>query len=75
MFVPVSQALDGHKSDDSSSRRDSSTEIFSDSTKEGWLHFRQLNTEKSKVRNLSVPLTDFLSNHYFKSIFYFSIFV
>ncbi|XP_016121103.1 rho GTPase-activating protein 21-like, partial [Sinocyclocheilus grahami] len=41
-------ALDGHKSDDSSSRRDSSTEIFSDSTKEGWLHFRQLNTEKGK---------------------------
>uniref|UniRef100_A0A671P061 Rho GTPase-activating protein 21-like n=1 Tax=Sinocyclocheilus anshuiensis TaxID=1608454 RepID=A0A671P061_9TELE len=35
-------------SDDSSSRRDSSTEIFSDSTKEGWLHFRQLNTEKGK---------------------------
>lgn len=42
------KALDGNKSDDSSSRRDSSTEIFSDSTKEGWLHFRQLNTEKSK---------------------------
>ncbi|XP_051556796.1 rho GTPase-activating protein 21-like isoform X2 [Myxocyprinus asiaticus] len=42
------KALDGHKSDDSSSRRDSSTEIFNDSTKEGWLHFRQLNTEKSK---------------------------
>ncbi|XP_057190850.1 rho GTPase-activating protein 21 isoform X1 [Triplophysa rosa] len=42
------KALDGHKSDDSSSRRDSSTEIFSDSTKEGWLHLRQLNTEKSK---------------------------
>ncbi|KTF77233.1 hypothetical protein cypCar_00020314, partial [Cyprinus carpio] len=42
------KALDGHKSDDSSSRRDSSTEIFSDSTKEGWLHFRQLNTEKGK---------------------------
>ncbi|XP_039532407.1 rho GTPase-activating protein 21 isoform X2 [Pimephales promelas] len=42
------KALDGHKSDDSSSRRDSSTEIFSDSTKEGLLHFRQLNTEKGK---------------------------
>ncbi|XP_051555198.1 rho GTPase-activating protein 21-like isoform X3 [Myxocyprinus asiaticus] len=42
------KALDGNKSDDSSSRRDSSTEIFNDSTKEGWLHFRQLNTEKSK---------------------------
>ncbi|KAA0718848.1 Rho GTPase-activating protein 21 [Triplophysa tibetana] len=42
------KALDGNKSDDSSSRRDSSTEIFSDSTKEGWLHLRQLNTEKSK---------------------------
>uniref|UniRef100_A0A672T148 Rho GTPase activating protein 21 n=1 Tax=Sinocyclocheilus grahami TaxID=75366 RepID=A0A672T148_SINGR len=33
---------------DGSSRRDSSTEIFSDSTKEAWLHFRQLNTEKGK---------------------------
>ncbi|XP_072544545.1 rho GTPase-activating protein 21-A isoform X2 [Salminus brasiliensis] len=43
------KALDGHKSsDDSSSRRDSSSDIFSDSSKEGWLHFRQLNTEKSK---------------------------
>uniref|UniRef100_A0A8C2K710 Rho GTPase activating protein 21b n=1 Tax=Cyprinus carpio TaxID=7962 RepID=A0A8C2K710_CYPCA len=47
-FFWVIIALDGHKSDDSSSRRDSSTEIFSDSTKEGWLHFRQLNTEKGK---------------------------
>ncbi|XP_064201603.1 LOW QUALITY PROTEIN: rho GTPase-activating protein 21-like [Anguilla rostrata] len=43
------KALDGHKSsDDSGSRKDSSSDIFSDSSKEGWLHFRQLNTEKSK---------------------------
>uniref|UniRef100_A0A3P8YLF0 Rho GTPase activating protein 21b n=1 Tax=Esox lucius TaxID=8010 RepID=A0A3P8YLF0_ESOLU len=43
------QALDGHKSsDDSGSRRDSSSDIFSDSSKEGWLNFRQLNTEKTK---------------------------
>uniref|UniRef100_A0A8C7W330 Rho GTPase activating protein 21b n=1 Tax=Oncorhynchus mykiss TaxID=8022 RepID=A0A8C7W330_ONCMY len=28
--------------------RDSSSDIFSDSSKEGWLNFRQLNTEKSK---------------------------
>ncbi|XP_066536737.1 rho GTPase-activating protein 21 isoform X2 [Hoplias malabaricus] len=43
------KALDGHKSsDDSSSRRDSSSDVFSDSSKEGWLHFRQLNTDKSK---------------------------
>ncbi|KAG9355168.1 hypothetical protein JZ751_000006 [Albula glossodonta] len=43
------KALDGHKSsDDSGSRRDSSSDVFSDSSKEGWLHFRQLNTEKSK---------------------------
>uniref|UniRef100_A0A4W5P5Q6 Rho GTPase activating protein 21 n=1 Tax=Hucho hucho TaxID=62062 RepID=A0A4W5P5Q6_9TELE len=40
---------DGHKSsDDSGSRMDSSSDIFSDSSKEGWLNFRQLNTEKSK---------------------------
>ncbi|KAL0966143.1 hypothetical protein UPYG_G00291440 [Umbra pygmaea] len=43
------KALDGHKSsDDSGSRRDSSSDIFSDSSKEGWLTFRQLNTEKTK---------------------------
>uniref|UniRef100_A0A8C9W5K7 Rho GTPase activating protein 21 n=2 Tax=Scleropages formosus TaxID=113540 RepID=A0A8C9W5K7_SCLFO len=43
------RALDGHKSsDDSGSRRDSSSDIFSDSSKEGWLHFRQLAIDKSK---------------------------
>ncbi|XP_020318304.1 rho GTPase-activating protein 21 isoform X2 [Oncorhynchus kisutch] len=43
------KALDGHKSsDDSGSRRDSSSDVFSDSSKEGWLNFRQINTEKSK---------------------------
>ncbi|MFT7812253.1 rho GTPase-activating protein 21-like [Arapaima gigas] len=43
------KALDGHKSsDDSGSRRDSSSDIFSDSSKEGWLQFRQLNTDKSR---------------------------
>ncbi|KAF4089434.1 hypothetical protein AMELA_G00067070 [Ameiurus melas] len=43
------KALDGHKSsDDSSSRRDSSSDIFTDYFKEGWLHFRQLNTDKNK---------------------------
>ncbi|XP_041752164.2 LOW QUALITY PROTEIN: rho GTPase-activating protein 21 [Coregonus clupeaformis] len=43
------KALDGYKSsDDSGSRRDSSSDIFSDSSKEGWLNFRQINTEKSK---------------------------
>ncbi|XP_017327529.1 rho GTPase-activating protein 21 isoform X7 [Ictalurus punctatus] len=43
------KVLDGHKlSDDSSSRRDSSSDIFTDYFKEGWLHFRQLNTDKSK---------------------------
>ena len=45
------QALDGHKSDDSGSRRDSSSDIFPDSSKEGWLNFRQLNTDKNKVRS------------------------
>ncbi|KAG5850448.1 hypothetical protein ANANG_G00082550 [Anguilla anguilla] len=35
-------------SEDSGSRRDSSSDVFSDSTKEGLLHFRQLNTDKSK---------------------------
>ncbi|KAM9839504.1 rho GTPase-activating protein 21a [Aulostomus maculatus] len=35
-------------SEDSGSRRDSSSEIFCDATKEGLLHFKQLNTDKSK---------------------------
>ncbi|XP_046708232.1 rho GTPase-activating protein 21 isoform X2 [Silurus meridionalis] len=42
------KAPDGHKSDDSSSRRDSCSDIFTDFFKEGWLHFRQLNTDKNK---------------------------
>ncbi|XP_048868033.1 rho GTPase-activating protein 21-like isoform X2 [Brienomyrus brachyistius] len=43
------KALDGYKSsEDSGSRRDSSSDIFSDSSKEGWLHFRQLTMDKSK---------------------------
>ncbi|KAM4604862.1 rho GTPase-activating protein 21 [Polymixia lowei] len=43
------KALDGHKSsDDSGSRRDSSSDIFTDSSKEGWLNFRQLSTDKNK---------------------------
>ncbi|KAG7329798.1 hypothetical protein KOW79_006020 [Hemibagrus wyckioides] len=43
------KALDGHKSsDESSSRRDSSSDIFTDFFKEGWLHFRQLHTDKNK---------------------------
>lgn len=51
LFSSLPQALDGHKSsDDSSSRRDSSSDIFTDFRKEGWLHFRQLNTDKNKVR-------------------------
>ncbi|KAM6918576.1 rho GTPase-activating protein 21 isoform 2-T2 [Xenentodon cancila] len=43
------KALDGHKSSgDSGSRRDSSADIFSDSSKEGLLNFRQLSTDKNK---------------------------
>ncbi|KAM9844437.1 rho GTPase-activating protein 21 [Aulostomus maculatus] len=43
------KALDGHKSSaDSGSRRDSSSNIFSDSSKEGLLNFRQLSTDKNK---------------------------
>uniref|UniRef100_A0A3P8S944 Rho GTPase activating protein 21 n=1 Tax=Amphiprion percula TaxID=161767 RepID=A0A3P8S944_AMPPE len=43
------KALDGHKSSgDSGSRRDSSSDIFADSSKEGFLNFRQLNTDKNK---------------------------
>ncbi|KAM4551153.1 rho GTPase-activating protein 21 isoform 3-T3 [Odontesthes bonariensis] len=43
------KALDGHKlSGDSGSRRDSSSDIFADSSKEGLLNFRQLSTDKNK---------------------------
>uniref|UniRef100_A0AAX7VQS8 Rho GTPase activating protein 21a n=1 Tax=Astatotilapia calliptera TaxID=8154 RepID=A0AAX7VQS8_ASTCA len=35
-------------SDDSGSRRDSSSDVFCDATKEGLLHFKQLHTEKAK---------------------------
>uniref|UniRef100_A0AAR2KV60 Rho GTPase activating protein 21a n=1 Tax=Pygocentrus nattereri TaxID=42514 RepID=A0AAR2KV60_PYGNA len=42
-----SKAVD-RSSEDSGSRRDSSSDIFSDATKEGLLHFRQLNSDKSK---------------------------
>uniref|UniRef100_A0A4W5JSJ3 Rho GTPase activating protein 21 n=1 Tax=Hucho hucho TaxID=62062 RepID=A0A4W5JSJ3_9TELE len=35
-------------SEDSGSRRDSSSDIFSDASKEGMLYFRQINTDKSK---------------------------
>ncbi|XP_028448411.1 rho GTPase-activating protein 21 [Perca flavescens] len=43
------KALDGHKSSaDSGSRRDSSSDIFADSSKEGLLNFRQFNTDKNK---------------------------
>ncbi|CAB1437313.1 unnamed protein product, partial [Pleuronectes platessa] len=35
-------------SEDSGSRRDSSSEVFCDATKEGLLHFKQLNTDKGK---------------------------
>ncbi|XP_076000790.1 rho GTPase-activating protein 21 isoform X2 [Genypterus blacodes] len=43
------KALDGHKPPgDSGSRRDSSSDVFADSCKEGLLTFRQLSTDKNK---------------------------
>ncbi|XP_050176556.1 rho GTPase-activating protein 21 isoform X2 [Myiozetetes cayanensis] len=42
--VPDSQK----SSEDSGSRKDSSSEVFGDASKEGWLHFRQLVTDKGK---------------------------
>uniref|UniRef100_A0A673CEX6 Rho GTPase-activating protein 21-like n=1 Tax=Sphaeramia orbicularis TaxID=375764 RepID=A0A673CEX6_9TELE len=43
------KALDGHKSSgDSGSRRDSTSDIFANSSKEGLLNFRQLSTDKNK---------------------------
>ncbi|XP_028282481.1 rho GTPase-activating protein 21 isoform X2 [Parambassis ranga] len=48
-FRGLRKALDGHKSSgDSGSRRDSSADIFANSSKEGFLNFRQLSTDKNK---------------------------
>ncbi|XP_075408630.1 rho GTPase-activating protein 21 isoform X3 [Tenrec ecaudatus] len=53
-FKPVSslkriKIADSQKScEDSASRKDSASEVFSDTAKEGWLHFRPLVTEKGK---------------------------
>nr|XP_061795232.1 rho GTPase-activating protein 21-like [Nerophis lumbriciformis] len=45
----LKKALDGHKSSgDSGSRRDSSADVFADSSKEGLLNFRQFCTDKNK---------------------------
>ncbi|XP_028289929.1 rho GTPase-activating protein 21-like isoform X2 [Gouania willdenowi] len=50
-FIPslknLRKAVD-RSSEDSSSRRDSSSDIFCDATKEGLLHFKQLHTDKGK---------------------------
>lgn len=48
LFSYPSQAVD-RSSEDSGSRRDSSSDVFCDATKEGLLHFKQLNTDKGKV--------------------------
>ncbi|XP_034416206.1 rho GTPase-activating protein 21 isoform X2 [Cyclopterus lumpus] len=42
------KAVVDRSSEDSGSRRDSSSDVFCDATKEGLLHFKQLNTDKSK---------------------------
>ncbi|KAM4606311.1 rho GTPase-activating protein 21a isoform 2-T2 [Polymixia lowei] len=47
-LIPGLKGLMKHSSEDSGSRRDSSSDIFCDATKEGLLHFKQLNTDKSK---------------------------
>uniref|UniRef100_UPI003AAD4358 rho GTPase-activating protein 21a isoform X2 n=1 Tax=Centroberyx gerrardi TaxID=166262 RepID=UPI003AAD4358 len=43
----LKKAVD-RSSEDSGSRRDSSSDVFCDATKEGLLHFKQFNTDKSK---------------------------
>uniref|UniRef100_A0A672NBW7 Rho GTPase activating protein 21 n=1 Tax=Sinocyclocheilus grahami TaxID=75366 RepID=A0A672NBW7_SINGR len=40
--------LKSQSSEDSGSRRDSTSDVFTDATKEGPLHFRQLNSDKGK---------------------------
>uniref|UniRef100_A0A8C7D7L5 Rho GTPase activating protein 21 n=1 Tax=Oncorhynchus kisutch TaxID=8019 RepID=A0A8C7D7L5_ONCKI len=47
-YIFIFYATVDRSSEDSGSRRDSSSDIFSDASKEGMLHFRQINTDKSK---------------------------
>ncbi|XP_007559477.1 rho GTPase-activating protein 21-like isoform X1 [Poecilia formosa] len=48
-FRGLRKTLDGHKpAGDSGSRRESSLDVFADSSKEGLLNFRQLSTDKNK---------------------------
>uniref|UniRef100_A0A4W6DWY8 Rho GTPase activating protein 21 n=1 Tax=Lates calcarifer TaxID=8187 RepID=A0A4W6DWY8_LATCA len=47
IFFHLKAAVD-RSSEDSGSRRDSSSDVFCDATKEGLLHFKQLNTDKGK---------------------------
>uniref|UniRef100_A0A673L849 Rho GTPase-activating protein 21-like n=1 Tax=Sinocyclocheilus rhinocerous TaxID=307959 RepID=A0A673L849_9TELE len=44
----VSETAVDRSSEDSGSRRDSTSDVFTDATKEGPLHFRQLNSDKGK---------------------------
>uniref|UniRef100_A0A672NFD7 Rho GTPase activating protein 21 n=1 Tax=Sinocyclocheilus grahami TaxID=75366 RepID=A0A672NFD7_SINGR len=46
-FKGLRKAVD-RSSEDSGSRRDSTSDVFTDATKEGPLHFRQLNSDKGK---------------------------
>uniref|UniRef100_A0A8C2FJ71 Rho GTPase activating protein 21a n=1 Tax=Cyprinus carpio TaxID=7962 RepID=A0A8C2FJ71_CYPCA len=46
-FKGLRKAFD-RSSEDSGSRRDSTSDVFTDATKEGPLHFRQLNSDKGK---------------------------
>lgn len=50
LSAPPPQTVD-RSSEDSGSRRDSSSDVFCDAVKEGLLHFKQLNTDKGKVRH------------------------
>ncbi|MEQ2214605.1 Rho GTPase-activating protein 21, partial [Xenoophorus captivus] len=43
-------------SEDSGSRRDSSSDIFCDATKEGLLHFKQLHADKGKWKQMYAVL-------------------
>ncbi|XP_077480212.1 rho GTPase-activating protein 21-B-like isoform X2 [Stigmatopora argus] len=47
-FKGLRKATADRSSDDSGSRRDSSSDVFCDAAREGLLHFKQLNTDKGK---------------------------
>ena len=55
VLTPFVPQVSDCSSEDSGSRRDSSSDTFCTATKEGLLHFKQLHSDKNKVRPALMP--------------------